>query len=148
MLVLDGAGVGSVEDSGSADGGSLPAPVEDDSALEPDVLADAGADGGSTTFSGERAEAATSLTLVAATLPRSTPKPRNTSTSSAETRGGGSLSPEAARAGEPSGAGSGVGGLTKTSGLASPAGSLSRTRASSGSSCGLRGPTRAPHSRQ
>ena len=101
-----GAGVS----SGSALGGSLSVGEEVGSEVEVDPELPAGADAGNSTLKGERTDASVSFTLEPAASPSTTPKPRNTRTSNAETRAGGSLRP--ARAGVGAGAsGAGTAGL-------------------------------------
>jgi hypothetical protein len=164
---LLGAGVA----SGSTSGGSLEVEALD-SEDELDVLAGVeDPDEGITTRSGERAEASVPETPWLATLPSSTPKPRNTATSSAETGRGGRLSPpDGCGAWPASAAGGGGGGGSADAGGyaddavpacaavsaddAAPMGdsstpcALLRSCRSSSSSCSLRGPTRSPHARQ
>jgi hypothetical protein len=170
-----GVGVGSDSD----DGGSLSAAEEDASDVDADADAEAeaapdGAEAGSTTFRRERADASVSSTLEPATWPRSTPKPRNTSTSNAETRGGGSLRPERARVASPAtaldatgldaelsapaldaatrldAAGLSTAGLDAELSALAPGAGRARppARLRSASSCALRAPTRAPQLRQ
>src|ERR1019366_3354072 len=122
---------------------------------EAEVDGTAGSEEGSTTFSGERDEASDALGRVAATFPRSTPNPRNTSTSRAEILGAGSrraLAPIDPRAG-PTAAGAGWAALT-TAALSAAAGLCAgawagrarpTTRPRSSSSRGLREPMRRPH---
>src|ERR1700677_2836663 len=137
-----GVGVGSASD----DGGSL-ADAEDDSdvAVLAVALALAGADAGSTTFNGERADASVSAGLEAATWPRITPKARKTTSNSADTRGAGRRRPEVAFARVSIGA-SGAGPAADARERVSPGWAPSLL--SSRSSCGLRSPTRAPQARQ
>ena len=90
--------------------------------------------GGRISFSGRRADAASVLsTRGLAAFPTSTPKPRNTSTSSADTRGEGSVRPgrPAHRAGAPA-ADRGAAGAAVSAALAE------RSRCRSRSSSGLR----------
>ena len=140
-----GAGVGS--DSDAEDEGSPPGAEGEDSDVDVDVDAEAeapdGPEAGSTTFRGERA-AASVPTREPATLPRSTPKPRNTSTSSAETRGGGSLRLEDVRTSTLAAGTGAARALRRWRPRDVPA----PARRRSSSSCGLRDPTRAPHARQ
>lgn len=136
-----GTGVG----SGSAAGGSLPEAADSGSVAEaePEAGAPDGAEAGSTTFRGERADASVSFTAEPAASPRIAPKPRNTSTSSAEIRGEGSLKPEGARAGPLA-----TGAVVESRGGAPARCARPTTRRRSGSSNGLREPTRAPQPRQ
>jgi hypothetical protein len=92
-----GVGVGSTSDSGDED--SLLEAAALDSAEDVVDVGVLPAAAGSSTFSGACEEASVSLTVEPAVLPRSTPKPRNTSTSNAETGREGSLRPEGAAAG-------------------------------------------------
>jgi hypothetical protein len=156
------AGVGSDSAGGGSllavDDGSAEADADADAEAEAEVDGTAGSEEGSTTFSGERDEASDALGRVAATFPRSTPNPRNTSTSRAEILGAGSrraLAPIDPRAG-PTAAGAGWAALT-TAALSTAAGlcavaSAGRarptTRPRSSSSRGLREPMRRPHERQ
>src|SRR5271165_518495 len=98
---------------------------------------------GSRTFSGALWEASVSFTRGPAAPPISTPKPRNMSTSSADTRGAGRLRPDprGARLGAAGAAGCGSGPRTS-------AACASRRFCSSATSSGLRAPTRAPQAMQ
>ena len=98
---------------------------------------------GRISLTGARADAASvSVTRGLAASPTSTPKPRNTSTSSAETRGEGSVRPE--RGARPRGRRAPRPLQAAPVAGARPPGSPRR----SCSSRGLRAPTRAPQSRQ
>ncbi len=132
--------------SGSAGGGVLSVLDADDS----EAVGDAGGEAseepaaGSTTFSGDRVDASVSLTLVAAARPRITPKPRNTSTRSAEMRGEGSLRPDGVRV-DAGAVWIGAVGLCTAPARAC---AWPPTRRRMPSSRALRTPTRAPQLRQ
>jgi hypothetical protein len=97
---------------------------------------------GRTTRSGPREEASSVSALRGpVALPTITPNPSSRSTSRPETHGPGSERP-ATRELEPAA----VAAAAATAGASSPLGA--RARASSCSSCGSRGPTCSPHSRQ
>jgi hypothetical protein len=157
LLLVVGVGSDSV-----AGGSLLEVEEEDSEAVE--VGAEEADAGAVTIFTGERVEASVSSTPELATLPSSTPKPRNTSTSSTETGRDGSRRPldgGAAPAGAASAAGAGAAPGTAPGAappVAAPPAGLSamapaasvrpRTRRSSSSSCWPRAPTRAPQARQ
>jgi hypothetical protein len=145
--------------SGSLAGGSLLA-VEAEDSEDVVVGVEEAPEGDETILTGERVEASVSSTPELATLPSSTPKPRNTSTSSAETGRDGSRRPfeggtapagvapvavAMSTAGAPPEAASSVG---PASAIAPAVPVRPRTRLSSSSSCWERDPTRAPQARQ
>ena len=167
-VVLLGVAAGVGVAAGSASGGGVEASaVAELAASEPDSAV--GAEpalafvGGMMTFSGERAEASAPPTGELAAFPSSAPKPRNTSTRSAEIRGAGSRRPvalaTAARASGP--VAPALAAAVADAVVAEPAGAAAASpaatpslrdcppaRAINTSSCGLRDPARAPQLRQ
>jgi len=148
FLVAAGVGVGAGSDSGGS-----PAEEEDEEVdVELDVFAADALGPGSTSFKGRREAASVSSTRELAALPMSTPNPRNTSTSSTETLGEGSVNHEARALVRPPAGGGAWGGASAVTvggrtGWGAP---LERLwmRAISSTSWGLRDPTRAPQLRQ
>src|SRR5271166_4238274 len=144
---LAGAGVeAGVEDSEAAAPGVGVASPVDGGEDEGVVLGAEAVVCGSRTFSGALWEASVSFTRGPAAPPISTPKPRNMSTSSADTRGAGRLRPD------PRGARLGAAGAAGAAGCGSgprtSAACASRRFCSSATSSGLRAPTRAPQAMQ
>jgi hypothetical protein len=126
----------------SEEGGSLDESVEDDG--DDDADAAGGAAAGTMTLTGGREEASVAFTDELAAPPINTPNPRNASTKTAEIRGEGRARPDA---NPPAGtdAASGFAGCSSEGGMFAE---RSRMPLSSSSSCALRGPLRAPQSRQ